>query len=255
MAVRERAALRPKPKPAAASEPGEQHSLLRSIVLHLAPGVALTLFVVAAAPLVTDWGFPALFAFFVGIALVIVPLELGYLLWAGRGGRPVVDYRERPAVRAYALVVPLALWFIVVLALSIALVDERLADSLFGWFPESIRQFSTFEDDEPLAGWRLAVLLVVAFVFNGFVGPVVEELYFRGHLLPRIDRFGRGAPVLNTVLFSVYHLWTPWQNPGRIVAALPWIYIVWRRRSVRLSIAVHVAINVTFLLLVLAVFL
>ena len=83
-------------------------------------------------------------------------------------------------------------------------------------------------------------------------GPVVEELYFRGHLLPRIDRFGRGAPVLNAVLFSVYHLWTPWQNIGRILGLVPWIYTVWRKRSVALSMAVHISVNCIFLLLVLA---
>jgi hypothetical protein len=37
-----------------------------------------------------------------------------------------------------------------------------------------------------------------------------------------------------------------------IVALLPWIYTVWRKRSLRLSIAVHISVNVTFLLLVVA---
>jgi membrane protease YdiL (CAAX protease family) len=84
------------------------------------------------------------------------------------------------------------------------------------------------------------------------IGPVVEELYFRGYLLPRIDRFGRGAPVLNAVLFSLYHLWTPWQNIGRILGLLPWIFAVWRKRSLTLSMAVHISVNCIFLLLVLA---
>ncbi|HSJ94471.1 MAG TPA: CPBP family intramembrane glutamic endopeptidase, partial [Gaiellaceae bacterium] len=91
-----------------------------------------------------------------------------------------------------------------------------------------------------------------AFLLNGFLGPVTEELYFRGHLLPRIDRFGRGAPVLNAVLFSLYHVWTPWANPGRILGLLPWIYVVWRKRSIALSLAVHLAVNNIFLLLVFA---
>lgn len=54
----------------------EQHSLGYSIVLHLLPGVALMLFIVLAAPVVRGWGFPAIFALFIGIPLVIVPLEL-----------------------------------------------------------------------------------------------------------------------------------------------------------------------------------
>jgi hypothetical protein len=34
-------------------------------------------------------------------------------------------------------------------------------------------------------------------------------------LLPRISRFGGWAPLINTVLFSLYHFFTPWQLLGR----------------------------------------
>jgi membrane protease YdiL (CAAX protease family) len=238
-----------------------QHSLGQSVALHLLPGAAMTVFILLAAPVVRGWGFPTVFALFLGIPLVIVPLELGYLLYQAkrRTGTwslaAVVDYREPLPVRKYALWGGgLATWWIVVLLVSVSVVDARIADGLFSWMPASILEFSTFEDGQPVA-WALAVTLVVAFVFNGLVGPVVEELYFRGHLLPAIDRLGGWAPVLNAVLFSVYHFWTPWANPGRIVAMLPWVYVVWRSRSLHLSIVVHVAVNLTFLLLILAVFL
>jgi len=240
----------------------KQHPLGYSIALHLLPGAALTLFIVLAAPLVRSWGFPAVFALFLGILLGIVPIELGYLFYQAKRttGRwslaGMVVYREKLPVRKYALWGGgLAAWWIVVLTLSIPLVDEWIARTFFWWLPQSILQFSTFEEGETIASSALLALLLVAFVFNGFVGPVVEELYFRGHLLPAIDRLGIWAPVLNAVLFSVYHFWTPWANPGRIVAMLPWVYTVWRTRSVYLSIVVHVAVNTTFLLLIVAVFL
>jgi hypothetical protein len=60
-------------------------------------------------------------------------------------------------------------------------------------------------------------------VFNGLVGPITEELYFRGFLLPRIDRYGIWAPVLNTFLFSIYHVWTPWRWPQIAVGSYPWL--------------------------------
>ena len=235
----------------------EQHSLPRSIVLHLLPGAALFAFVVLAAAL----GMPAILALLVGIALVIVPIELGYLLYQGRrkSGRwsvwEVVDYREPLPARRIALwTVPLVAWFIVMLFLSVGVFDERIADGLFSWYPESVREFASLEGNGTYATWVLVVVFTAAFAINGVIGPVVEELYFRGHLLPRIDRFGRGAPVLNAVLFSLYHFWTPWQNIGRILALLPWIYSVWRKRSLALSMAVHISVNCIFLLLVLAAF-
>ena len=233
----------------------EQHSLPRSIVLHLLPGAALFGFVLVAAAL----GMPAILALLAGIALVIVPIELGYLLYQGkqRAGRwsvwEVVDYREPLPARRIALwTVPLVAWFIVMLFLSVAVLDERIADGLFSWYPESVREFASLEGDGTYATWVVVVVFAAAFAINGILGPVVEELYFRGHLLPRIDRFGRGAPVLNAVLFSLYHFWTPWQNIGRILGLLPWIYTVWRKRSLALSIAIHVSVNCIFLLLVLA---
>jgi membrane protease YdiL (CAAX protease family) len=246
------------------SEPGgrrtrlgspQQHSLPRSIVLHLLPGAALFGFVLIAAAL----GMPAILALLVGIALVVVPIELGYLLYQGRqaSGRwsvwEVVDYRESfPARRVARWAVPLVAWFIVMLFLSVAVLDGRIADGLFSWYPESVREFASLEGDSTYATWVVVVAFTAAFVINGILGPVVEELYFRGHLLPRIDRFGRGAPVLNAVLFSLYHFWTPWQNIGRILGLLPWIYTVWRKRSLALSIAVHISVNCIFLLLMLA---
>lgn len=233
----------------------EQHTLVRSVVLHLLPGAVLFAFVVGATAL----GVPGILALLAGIALVIVPIELGYLLYEARSktGRwsvwAVVDYREpMPAGGIVRWAIPLAAWFIVMLFVSTAVLDKPLADGLFSWYPESIREFASFEGDETYATWIVASVFAVAVLVNGILGPVVEELYFRGHLLPRIDRFGRGAPVLNAVLFSLYHLWTPWQNPGRILGLLPWIYAVWLKRSVRLSIVIHVSVNCIFLLFVLA---
>lgn len=233
----------------------EQHSLPRSIALHLLPGAALFGFVLVAAAL----GIPAILALLIGIAVVVVPIELGYLLYQGRSksGRwsvwEVVDYREPMPARRIALwTVPLVAWFILMLSLSVAVLDGRIADGLFTWYPESIREFASFEGDSTYATWVVVAVFAPALAINGILGPVVEELYFRGHLLPRIDRFGRGAPVLNAVLFSLYHFWTPWQNIGRILGLLPWIYTVWRKRSVALSMAIHISVNCIFLLLVLA---
>ncbi len=78
------------------------------------------------------------------------------------------------------------------------------------------------------------------------VGPVVEELYFRGYLLPRMSQFGRWAPLVNVVLFSLYHFWSPWQLLSRIagIAGIaPLAYAVRWKENVYLGVAVHVALN------------
>jgi uncharacterized protein len=241
------------PEPARPLPP--QHPLSLSILLHLFPGAALTLFIVLAAPTVVALGFPPAFALFAGIGLVIVPIELGYLfLHAKRTTgtwslETTVGYRRRlPRTQLVRWTAGLTVWFMLFLGLSTAVLDPWLAETFFAWMPDSILQFSRVgEAGEPVAIWALVILVAVAFVFNGVVGPVVEELYFRGHLLPRLERFGRAAPVLNTVLFLLYHFWTPWQVPARVVGLLPMTWLTWRERSIQLSIATHVTINLLFL--------
>ena len=95
--------------------------LARSIVLHLLPGAALFAFVLVAAALEME----PILALLVGIALVIIPLELGYLLYQGKRKTrrwslsEIVDYREPLPARRIALwAIPLVAWFILMLFLS-----------------------------------------------------------------------------------------------------------------------------------------
>jgi membrane protease YdiL (CAAX protease family) len=87
------------------------------------------------------------------------------------------------------------------------------------------------------------VTLVLFVALNVFAGPMVEELYFRGYLLPRMSRFGRAAPLLNAVLFSLYHFWAPWQFLSRVAGVTPFAYGVWWKRNVYLGMTIHVLLN------------
>ena len=96
--------------------------------------------------------------------------------------------------------------------------------------------------------WLLT--LVAYFLLNGFVGPIVEELYFRGYLLPRMAWMGRWAPLVNVSLFSLYHFWSPWQLPARILALAPTVYAVRWKENIYLGMVVHCTGNVLGILLV-----
>jgi uncharacterized protein len=239
-----------------AAPSSEQHPLWLSVVLHLAPGAALTTFVVATY---AAFDLEPLLGLLLGILVVLAPLELGYLAFAARrttgSWSPLgaVDYRERvPWGRVLATAAGLALWMIVLVAISLVFLDEWLADTVFPWLPEAIGSMASVEGgDDPSAG-ALVAILALFLLSNGLVGPVTEELYFRGHLLPRIDRFGRGAPVLNTALFTIYHLHTPWRWPVIFLGFLPICVATWRRRSIRLSLAAHLMVNNVFVLMMVA---
>jgi membrane protease YdiL (CAAX protease family) len=242
------------------ASPAERYSLGELILLHLWPGVIFTLFILLAVPALEAWDIDPSFALFGGIGLVLVPLELGYLaLYARRttgSWSPLVavDYTCRvPFRRLLPMAIGLAAWFFVCLIGSVAFLDEWLADHVFSWMPHTLLQFASVEQDESLsAGWAIAFLLV-AFAFNGIAGPIAEELYFRGHLLPRLERYGRWAPVINTALFALYHVFSPWRYPAIILGFLPITWMAWRTRSVLVSIAAHMTINTATVLLILAV--
>jgi membrane protease YdiL (CAAX protease family) len=241
----------------------EQHSLAQSVALHLAPGVIFTALLVPATSLLESRGIDPAFALFGGIGLVLVPLELGYLTWYARrttgSWSPLasVDYRERLSAGRVALEAGgLALWFLICLAVSIAVVDQWLAEELFSWMPGTLLDFVAVEENgDEVANVEVVALAVVAFAFNGIAGPLTEELYFRGHLLPRLERFGAWAPVISTVLFAAYHFFSPWRYAAIIIGFMPITRRAWRERSVQVSIAAHMTINmVTVTLLVAAAF-
>jgi len=223
--------------------------------LHLLPGAALSAFVVALA----SWGVDPLFALLIGIGLVITPLELGYLaVYAKRttgSWSPfnAVSYATRFSVRQLLrLAILPATWMLVLVAISMGAVDQKLADSLFGWMPGAITEMATVDSDTSVSGGT-AIALVIAFVvFNGFLGPITEELYFRGHLLPRIDRYGRGAPVLGTLMFTLYHFHSPWRYPAIFLGFLPMTWMAWRKRSLYVSLAAHLIVNNVFILMMVA---
>jgi uncharacterized protein len=234
--------------------------LWRLVLLHLAPGWTLGAFILFTVPLLDNQGVDPLFALFGGIATVIVPIELGYLAWRAhrtddswsplRVVEGLADKRVRPHL---AHVARLAAWFLLTLAISGAVLDAWLADHVFSWLPAAILQFSDMEGGS-LGGLELAMLLIVAFLFNGVLGPVTEELYFRGHLLPRLRRYQSRAPLISTALFALYHLWTPWRWPAILVGFLPTTRAVHRTGNLRISMLVHVTINVLFLVGMLALF-
>ena len=241
-----------------ASLPPQPYSLRRSITLHLVPGAIFTVFLLLAVPAVTSRGIDPIFVFFGGIGLVLVPIELGYLAAYARrttgSWSPLhaVDYRERlRGGRLALLTAGLAAWFLFGLGVSIAFLDELLATTVFSWMPEALLQFAIVEEGDPLTSRALVAFLLIALVCNGVLGPVTEELYFRGHLLPRLAPYGRWAPVINTVLFALYHFFMPWRYPAIILGFLPITWMAWRERSVYVSIAAHVTINMITVLLLL----
>jgi len=242
----------------------EQHSVARTLVLHLLPGVLnLALFVAVAPLVVKGLGLPPVMAFYLATVFVLIPFELGYLIYQARKNGislgDIVLYRQPvPRGQFVLLVVALFVWGIIITPLVLPL-DFFVKETLFSWLPwwldisnGLIQGFARFSTTALLITWAFGL------VANGIVAPVVEEMYFRGYLLPRISRLGAWAPLLNTVLFSLYHFFSPFQLVSHITTFLPVVYAAWWKRSIYVSMTVHVLGNVAgavvTLLLILGIF-
>jgi len=225
------------------NNPVEQHSIGQSVLLHLLPGFLIGGFYFAVTPLFHQRGYPSMMALLCAIFVVLIPVELGYLLYEGKkkNGRfslqGVVLYRTSIPIWQYFL------WSLVIFVLMGLIftlmkpVDAFLQQNLYSWVPvlESGLQ----------AGYSQRILIetyVMLAIFGAVVAPTVEELYFRGFLLPRMGYAGKWAPLLHSFLFGLYHVWTPWMFLTRTVGMLPLIYAV-RRRNLNIGIVTHILIN------------
>jgi membrane protease YdiL (CAAX protease family) len=113
------------------------------------------------------------------------------------------------------------------------------------FFHEQVFSFLPALESGLEAGYARSALIVtwtMVAVFGAVVGPTVEELYFRGYLLPRMGYAGKWAPLLHSFLFGLYHLWTPWMFLTRTLGMLPLAYAV-RWRNLDLAIIVHILVN------------
>jgi membrane protease YdiL (CAAX protease family) len=169
---------------------------VRTVVLHLLPGALATAFYIAAAPLVRGLGFPSMMAFFLTILLVIIPFELGYLFYRARRngsslGSVVLYWEPVHKEQLVALVVGLLAWSAIFYVLIYPPLDAFFIENMFSWLPEA---FFFIEDFAQYSTTALLVTWAVGMIVNAIADPVVEELYFREYLLPRISHLGRWAP-------------------------------------------------------------
>lgn len=217
------------------------------MALHCVPGLLLLAFYVLAAPPLRRAGFPSAFAFQLGLLLTILPWMLGVLVRQGRRrtGRAsmlaAVAFREpMPRWQLAALGTALFVWAVAVFT-TVGPAEFRVVgpafDGLPDWFylNEDLRAYSR---PVLIATWLLALLL------NGLAVPVVEELYFRGYLLPRVPGAAWLAVAFHVVLFSVYHFFAPWQTLTRVLALVPLAAVVYWKRNVYVGMVAHAGLNV-----------
>lgn len=217
--------------------------------MHIFPGILVTGAFLLFKPLLDSSGYPPLLAFLLAVLIVDLPLLLGLMLFKGKkvtgsySLKGILGYREKIPKKTFAWV------FIAAVAVTYGLIalvtplSTVLQDSLFSWLPG----WMIMDEQTQYEAYSKNVLLVtfaLQLIITGVLLPWVEELYFRGYLLPRISRFGKVAPLLGGIFFGLYHIWQLHGFFSVFLVGALLGYVVWWKRDLRLSISMHVFANV-----------
>ena len=223
----------------------KQLSKTSAIVYHLYPGVLITLFFILVTPYFINNGLPPQLSMLVAIIMVVVPIIYFHLYKAKQKEEldRIKDLFSHTQKLANRKIILYTLGLIVFAFLVYGLMqplNEVISDKFLFWLPDwyQVRDFTGYSRN------IILLTLVLNLVLNGILAPVAEELYFRGYLLPRMETWGKLAPIANAVLFSLYHFWQPQIYLTLIIALVPLSYLTWKTKSLKLAIYAHCGLNI-----------
>lgn len=195
---------------------------------------------------------PHILLFCVLGTVILVPMELGIIAFASKRENGVYSLKS-----AFVGQEKLPLWKILIFAFVffgvagllsafVAPIENRFFAEIratvlnnlpigFDWTNyEYVKSFS-----KPI----LVLTCVYYGVFNVLIGPITEELFFRGYLTSHYKKQSWFLPILIAVLFSLYHFWLPFNNVFRILAFAPVAYVAYKKKNLYISIYFHCLCN------------
>ncbi len=186
-------------------------------------------------------GYPSIFALLLAFAFILIPVELGFLLYQGKKktGRftlqGIISYQN--SIPWWQYFVWVFIIFVIVGAIMTFLkpVDAFLQEKLFFWMPDI-----NYGLDGNYSRTILIVTYSMFLIFNVFLAPLVEELYFRGYLLPRMK--GKFATLFHSFLFAAHHVFSPWMIITRTLGFLPILFGT-TKKNIYIGIIVHILCN------------
>jgi len=222
-----------------------KHTLLKSIILHLLPGLVVGGFYFAITPFIQEHGYPSVMALILAGIFVLIPFELGFLLYQKQLKRVklfngVIKYCQRIPVWQYFIWVPIVSALIGLIFTVLNFTSDFFL-TFFDWIPQNMHLDMGLS--QKFSKHNLIITYASFFIFIVLVLPTIEELYFRGYLLPRMPAKLKGwTAIVHSSLFALYHVWTPWMFVVRALGMLPLIYVV-RRKNIYLGIIIHCLMN------------
>lgn len=195
---------------------------------------------------------PSILLFFLLALPILFAFQMGVLFIASK--RKWNRYSLKSAFVSYEKMSKSAVFLygvgMVVFAGAVSAVIAPLENGFFKPLCDGISQISPAYFDwnniEFIKDYPSGTVLLTCFgyaLFNVLIGPITEELFFRGYLTQKLRRFGSFTSLIVTVLFSLYHFWLPFNNIFRICAFFPAAWVAWKKKNIYISIVFHCLCN------------
>lgn len=228
----------------------EKMSILKVVAFIFIPTAILTALYIFMGYMQTV--VPSLLLFSLVAIIVLFPFEVGMVIKASK--KEHGKYSLKSAFNHYNKMSPLKIFiygfflsgFAGVVSITIAPLENSLLAPLSDKIAQTMPQYFNWNNIEYLKQYSKEILLatcILYFICNVIIGPIIEELFFRGYLTSKMSRFGNFAPLIVTVLFSLYHFWLPFNNLFRICAFFPAAWMAWKKKNIYIIIVFHCLCN------------
>jgi len=184
--------------------------------------------------------------------VILVPMELGMIISASKK-----EYGTYSLKSAFEGQEKLALWKIVLIAFIffgiagllsafVAPIENQIFAEMRATLLNNLPigfDWTNYEYIKSFSKPTVVVTCIYYCIFNVILGPVTEELFFRGYLTSHYKTQNAFTPILIAILFSLYHFWLPFNNIFRILVFAPVAYVAYKKKNIYISIGNHCLCN------------
>lgn len=223
----------------------QKHTISQSIFYHIVPGILIGLFYFLMVPYVRYFNYPTIAALVLAGIFVLIPLELGVIYYNKKKPLKIPengnDIPKENKTTSLILNVVIVTVLMGIIFMVLAPLSDLLQNNIFGFYPQDYMLDMGLSDEYSVG--VLLVTYIIGFIALAVIAPTVEELYFRGFLLPRVPKLKGYGLLFHSFLFALYHVWTPWMIITRTIGVYPLIYIVNKKKSIKIGIISHILVN------------
>ena len=227
----------------------EQISIKKLLLCIAAPTVVLSLSYLIAGHFCS---MPYLLLFCLLGTVTLVPVELGIILFASKKEsgsytlKSALSGQGKVSVWKTLLIAFLFFTLAGLLSTFVAPLENKLFEPLRTALLSRLPVGFDWQNIDYVKSFSRPVIIITCVyygIFNVIIGPITEELFFRGYLTSHFRIQNNFTPILITILFSLYHFWLPFNNIFRILAFAPVMFVVYKKKNIYLGILFHCMCN------------